>query len=77
MPAAEALTVFRRTAPDVASQIDDLSQAVGFRNILVHAYFTLDDAVAWDIAVTKIPPLARQLRALLGGGGSFVMRPES
>ncbi len=72
----EALTVLRRTAPAVASQIGDLSQAIGFRNILVHAYFTVDDAVAWDIAVTKIPPLARQLRAVVGAADGGGTRPS-
>ncbi len=61
----EALTVLRRVAPDIAERIGDVSRAIGFRDILIHGYFAIDDAVAWDIAVTKIPPLADELRALL------------
>ena len=34
---------------------------VGLRDILVHAYFGLDNKIIWDIVVTKIPELQRGL----------------
>jgi len=61
----EALSVLRRTAPELAGRIEGISPAIGFRNILAHGYFSIDDGVAWDIASTKIPPLVQQLPALL------------
>ena len=67
----EALSVLRKTAPEVAAEIRDIAPSIAFRNILVHGYFAIDDGVAWDIARNKIPPLVPQLRALrerIGGG---------
>lgn len=29
----------------------------GLRNILVHAYFTIEDEIIWDVVQTKIPGL--------------------
>jgi uncharacterized protein with HEPN domain len=29
----------------------------GLRDILAHAYFSIEDEIVWDIVETKIPPL--------------------
>jgi uncharacterized protein with HEPN domain len=34
----EALVRLRRTAPDVSAMIPDVSEIIGFRNVLVHDY---------------------------------------
>jgi uncharacterized protein with HEPN domain len=38
----------------------------GFRDVLVHAYFSLDDAIVWDVAVHHLTPLAAAAVELLG-----------
>jgi len=34
----------------------------GFRDIVVHTYFGIDNAIVWDIIQTKIPVLLRELK---------------
>jgi len=46
------------------------SRIVGFRDVLAHAYFTLDDTIVWDMVQHEIEPLqqaATQLLAELDG----------
>jgi uncharacterized protein with HEPN domain len=46
------------------------SRIVGFRDVLAHAYFTLDDTIVWDMIQNELPPLhqvARQLLSELDG----------
>ena len=43
---------------------------VGFRDVLAHAYFTLDDTIVWDMIQNELPPLhevARQMLSELDG----------
>lgn len=35
----------------------------GFRDIIAHAYFGIDDMIVWDIVQTKIPPLLTALNS--------------
>jgi uncharacterized protein with HEPN domain len=37
----------------------------GLRDILIHEYFGLDAEIVWDIVKSKIPPLDREVRAML------------
>ena len=37
----------------------------GFRDILVHGYFSLDDAIVWDVAQNETPILAQEVGRLL------------
>lgn len=39
----EALAKLRRIDPQTASAIGDLPRVVGFRNVLIHGYATVDD----------------------------------
>jgi uncharacterized protein with HEPN domain len=36
-----------------------------FRDILAHAYFSVDDAIVWDVASHEVPALAQTVRQLL------------
>ncbi len=36
-----------------------------FRNILIHGYATVDDALVWQVLVDKLPGLQQALTALL------------
>lgn len=61
----EALSVLRRTAPEVARSIHALPKAVGFRNELIHGYATISNDEVWRILESRIPPLLEELRAAL------------
>lgn len=37
----------------------------GLRDILAHAYFTLENEILWDIVQNKIPPLLEQVQHIL------------
>lgn len=61
----EALNQLSRTAPTMASRIPDLPRIVAFRNILIHGYATVDDALVWQVLVDKLPTLQQALTELL------------
>lgn len=63
----EALNRLARLSPDMAAQIPELSRAVAFRNLLIHGYATVDDAMVWRIATTDIAVLRDRLAAMLAG----------
>jgi len=37
----------------------------GFRDVLAHAYFSLDDAIVWDVVANHIGPLQETVRRIL------------
>lgn len=37
----------------------------GLRDILAHAYFSLENEILWDIVQNKIPPLLEQVQHIL------------
>ena len=41
-------------------------QIAGFRDVLAHAYFAVDDSIVWDAAANKAPQLLAACRRLLG-----------
>lgn len=36
-----------------------------FRDILAHAYFSVDDAIVWDVTSHEVPTLVQAVRLLL------------
>ena len=61
----EALNQLARADPDPAHAIPDLRRMVGFRNVLVHGYASVDDRIVWDIVETRLGPLLAALESLL------------
>lgn len=55
----------RRLDPTLAAQIPELSRIVAFRNIVVHAYSSVDDDLVWQIIEGKLPELRQILENLL------------
>lgn len=51
----EALAAIRRNDPLIAGKIVNLQKIVGFRNILVHGYATVDHTVIWDVVQSHLP----------------------
>ncbi len=66
----EALNQLSRAAPEVATKVPDLPRIVAFRNILIHGYATVDDALVWQLLVEKVPELQRTLQRLLAAEGN-------
>jgi uncharacterized protein with HEPN domain len=61
----EALAQLRRIDPATADAIPALPRVVGFRNVLVHAYASVDSRVVWGIVEADLEPLRLSLGALL------------
>lgn len=61
----EALKRLAGADPDTAEQIDDLARIVAFRNVLIHGYATIDDAIVWQVATGRLPRLIDLLAELL------------
>jgi uncharacterized protein with HEPN domain len=66
----EALNRLRKIDPTLADQIPEQRSIVSFRNVLIHGYDVVDDAVVWKIILQDLPQLRQQVTAmilLLGG----------
>jgi uncharacterized protein with HEPN domain len=59
----EAVNNCLRQQPDIA--ISNAKNIIGFRNIAVHEYARVDDAVVWKIATTFIPVLLAEAQVLM------------
>lgn len=61
----EALSRLGRLDPAIAAKVPDFADIVGFRNVLVHGYASIDDNLVWISATTKTGPLIEALTRLL------------
>ena len=61
----EALSQLAKHDPQVAGQINDYRKIIAFRNILIHAYATVDDRIVWGVVVGDLPALKASLTKLL------------
>ncbi len=61
----EAVTQLRNQFPEVAKDLPDTREIVGFRNLLAHGYFALDHRRVFDIAVSSLPVLLGKVRVML------------
>lgn len=61
----EALNRLSQVDPPLAAEIRDLPRIVAFRNVLVHGYATIDDAIVWEVATTRLGSLVELLADLL------------
>ena len=62
----EAFVGLRRLDPALAGQLPDLAEIIAFRNVLVHAYATIDHQIVWDVIQNDLPRLRGVLARLLG-----------
>lgn len=67
----EALVGLRRTAPDIAAAIPHLPRIIGFRNVLIHGYATINNRAVWDVIQNDLPPLRDAVADLLRGAPSL------
>ncbi|WP_152354285.1 HepT-like ribonuclease domain-containing protein [Brachybacterium subflavum] len=68
----EALDRLSRSDPAAAETIPDLPQIVAFRNILIHGYATVDSAIVWETATTRLDALLSVLDRLLSDDESEI-----
>lgn len=61
----EALNQLRRHDAGLAASVRDHLRIIGFRNVLIHGYATVDDSIVWDIAANQLGTLQEDVRALL------------
>ena len=61
----EAITQLYKTNPEFAEKISEHKNIIGFRNILVHGYDSLDPDTVWNVIETKLESLLKQAKALL------------
>ncbi|MCR6496080.1 DUF86 domain-containing protein [Thermomonas sp. S9] len=61
----EASSQLGRRDSTLLARIPDHRRIIAFRNILIHGYADVDDALAWDIVQTRLPLLLAQVEALL------------
>ncbi|MFD5249325.1 DUF86 domain-containing protein [Amycolatopsis sp. NPDC058340] len=60
----EALNQLSKVDSGLAAQVPDLGRIVAFRNILIHGYATVDDALVWQVLTERLPGLIDVLRRL-------------
>jgi uncharacterized protein with HEPN domain len=60
----EAINGLAKADPDSAQKISEYRRMIAFRNILIHGYTHVDDAIVWDIVESKLENLAREVAAL-------------
>ena len=56
----EALNKLSKLAPELAPRVPHLRRIVGFRNLLIHGYATVDSAQVWRIVHNRFPAFARR-----------------
>jgi uncharacterized protein with HEPN domain len=65
----EALGRLEKLDAALAVQIMSYRQIIGFRNVLVHGYDTIDDQIVWRVIEQDLPLLKQQAETLLAGLG--------
>jgi uncharacterized protein with HEPN domain len=66
----EALNRLQKSDAALANQIPEHRQIISFRNVLIHGYDTIDEAVVWKILQQDLPTLKVQVELMLAAPGS-------
>ncbi len=61
----EALLQLDKVNPEIARQIPDYLNIIGFRHILVHGYDSLNPTTVWNVIETKLESLKTKIQSLL------------
>lgn len=66
----EPLNRLQKSDPALANQIPQHRQIISFRNVLIHGYDTIDEAVVWKVVQEDLPTLKQQVESMLAAAGS-------
>ena len=61
----EALRRLAKEDATTTALISEHARIIAFRNILVHGYADIDDRIIWDIVLSKLPTLLREVESLM------------
>ncbi len=61
----EAVSQLARLDPVLAGRLTEYRRIIAFRNILIHAYATIDDRIVWGVIEGQLPQLRREVDMLL------------
>ena len=64
----EAMTQLARDDEPVADRISHYQRIIAFRNVLIHGYADVDNRLVWDVIITNLPILVREVDAMLASG---------
>ena len=62
----EALNRIKNTDDELLCKISEHQRIIGFRNILIHGYDVVDEAIVWQAVTKHLPILIREIKEILG-----------
>ena len=62
----EALNRIKYTDNKLLKKISEHHRIIGFRNILIHGYDIVDEAIVWQAVTNHLPILIREIKDILG-----------
>lgn len=62
----EALNRIKNTDSELLEKISEHHRIIGFRNILIHGYDIVDEAIVWQAVIKHLPILVSQVKEILG-----------
>ena len=66
----EALNRIRKVDVATAQRIPECRSIIGFRNLLIHGYDSIDYGQLWQISQTDVSPLRELVKGLIEEAGS-------
>jgi len=61
----EALNRIKNTDDELLEQISEHHRIIGFRNILIHGYDIVDEAIVWQAVTNHLPILIGEIKEIL------------
>jgi uncharacterized protein with HEPN domain len=61
----EALNRIKNTDNEVLEKISEHRRIIGFRNILIHGYDIVDEAIVWQAVTNHLPILIREIKEIM------------
>jgi len=61
----EALNRIKNTDNELLEKISEQSRIIGFRNILIHGYDIVDEAIVWQAVKNHLPILVAEVKEIL------------
>jgi len=61
----EALNRIKNTDSELLERVSEHRRIIGFRNILIHGYDVVDEAIVWQAVTKHLPILIREVREIL------------